>query len=91
MSEKTTYELIDRTDSELANFLLGRLATLADASMENERQAQAFKDLLKSIIWENETTRSTSIRRILYSCRKAKVPTFPDWLEKQVAIELGDS
>ena len=90
MSEKeTTYTSISSLNNELANFLIGRLATLADASMENERQAKAFKDMLKAIVWESENTRSTGVGRILYSCQKAEVLMLPDWLEKQISVEMG--
>ncbi|MBA7633886.1 hypothetical protein ES703_41457 [subsurface metagenome] len=42
-----------RVDS--ANHLIGKLLTLADAAIKDERQLKAFKDMMKIIIWENET------------------------------------
>ena len=90
MSEKeTTYTSISGQNNELANLLIGKLKTLVDASVENERQAKAFKDMLSSMVWEIETTRSTGVGRILYACEKAKVPAIPDWLVKQISTEMG--
>lgn len=90
MSEKeTVYVNISSLNNSLANSLIGRLATLADASMENERQAKAFIDMIKALIWENENTRSTGVGRILYAGQKAKLPILPDWIIKQISTEMG--
>ena len=90
MSEKeTTYTNISGLNNELANLLLGKLKTLVDASVENERQAKALKDILSSIIWEIENTRSTGVGRRLYACEKAGVPLLPDWIVKQISTEMG--
>lgn len=90
MSEKeTTHTNISSLNNELANLLIGKLKTLVDASVENERQAKAFKDMLSSIVWEIETTRSTGVGRILYACEKAGVPVLPDWIVKQISAEMG--
>ena len=90
MSEKeTTYGNISRFDNELANLLVGKLKTLVDASVENERQAKAFKDVLSSIIWEIESTRSTGVGRVLYASEKAGIPVLPDWIVGQISTEMG--
>ena len=90
MSEKeTTYISISSFNNELANLLIGKLKTLVDASVENERQAKAFKDILSSTIWEIENTRSTGIGRILYAGEKAKLPILPGWIIKQIAQQMG--
>lgn len=90
MSEKeTTYTNISSLNNELANLLIGKLKTLVDASVENERQAKAFKDMLSSIIWEIENTRSTGVGRILYASQKAELPMLPDWIVKQISNEMG--
>ena len=90
MSEKeTTYINISNLNNELANLLIGKLKTLVDALMENERQAKAFKDMLSSTIWEIENTRSTGVGRILYACEKNGVPMLPDWIVKQISVEMG--
>ena len=90
MSDKeTTYTNISGHSNELANLLVGKLKTLVDASVENERQAKAFKDMLSSIIWEIENNRSTGIGRILYASEKANIPALPDWIVKQISNEMG--
>lgn len=90
MSEKeTTYTNISSLNNELANLIIGKLKTLVDASLGSERQAKAFKDMISSIIWEIETTRSTGVGRILYAGEKGGVPVLPDWIVKQISTELG--
>lgn len=84
--KETVYVRISSLDNELANALIGKIATLADASMENERQAKAFKDVLKSIIWHIESERSTAVGRILYVCHRDGFPMIPDWLKKEISV-----
>ena len=88
--KETVYIRISSLDNELANHLIGRLATLADASIENERQVKAFKDVLKSTIWEIESERTVASGRILYACKKAGFSMLPDWLEQQISMEGGN-
>ncbi len=83
--KETAYVKISALDNELANHLIGRLATLADASIESERQAKAFKDILKSIIWSVEGERTVAMGRILYCCQRDGLSTLPDWLKKQIS------
>lgn len=90
MSEKeTTFTSMSSLNNELANLLIGKLKTLVDASVENERQAKAFKDVVSSIVWEIENTRSTGVGRILYACDKAGIPVLPDWIVTQISHEMG--
>ena len=84
--KETAYVKISSLDNELANYLIGKLATLADASIENERQAKAFKDVLKGIIWGVESERSVATGRILYSCQRDGLPMLPDWLKKEISV-----
>lgn len=87
--EETVYVNISSLNNEFANLLIGKLKTLVDASVENERQAKAFKDMVSNTIWEIENTRSTGVGRILYAGQKAKLPILPDWIIGQISTEMG--
>ena len=49
---------ICKMNEELANKLVGKLATLADASIASDRQVKFFKDSIKNIVWDIEKERA---------------------------------
>jgi len=87
--KETVYVHIGALNNELANHLIGKLATLADASIKNERQVKAFKDVMKSIIWEVEATRSTNTGRRLRICKAEGYPMFTPFIEKRIEAEIA--
>lgn len=80
----TIYGAIIDINRDGVNYLIGKLATLADALIENDRQAKAFKDTLKSIIWENEGRFNVALCAELYACKQRKTPMFCDETEARI-------
>lgn len=88
-AEKTFYNQITDANTDAAMSLVGKLLTLADASLTDERQLKAFKDMLKSIIWDAESRSHLVIRRRLYDCREAGAAMFPSYIEERVKMEVA--
>lgn len=87
VNEVTVYGTLIDINRDGVNYLIGKLATLADGAMENDRQAKAFKDTLKSMVWENELRFNTALRAELYACKQRGTPMFCDETEARIKAE----
>ena len=47
------------------NHLVGQIATLLDATLPDERQAKAAKDIAKTLIWERKNEMDRELERIV--------------------------
>lgn len=82
---KTLWEMLGNANRYHINNLIGRLCTLVDSSLENERQCKAFKDMVKQLVWSTNGEQDKSLETILLEFSKEyKVTVFPDWLEKRL-------
>lgn len=55
---------------DLFKDLTGRLCTLVDSSVQNDRQVKAMKDIVKQILWEQGDRMRTTDERILFDFSK---------------------
>jgi len=87
-TKETYHSKIRGLNVDAANHLIGRLATLVDALLQDERQAKAFKDTLKAIVWESESKLSEELRETLYSCRMNSLSwmTHNEWVQVEKKI-----
>lgn len=84
---RTVFDVICGSNLQLTNDLIGKLLTLVDASIPNERQAKAFKDVLRNIVWKREDHRIASLRSDLYYCEKQGSPMLEDSQRKYLELE----
>ena len=86
VNETTIYGVIMDINGEGTSTLVGKLLTLADASIENERQVKAFKDTLRNTIWENQQRTDAIIGEKLYACEEKpeKIPMMSDNAKRHI-------
>lgn len=69
MLEKDKQEQLSARLSEVTygetNYLVGKISTLLDAMLSDERQAKAAKDIARNLIWERKNGMDKEFRRIL--------------------------
>ena len=59
--EDTLYFKIGNWQRVRANHLIGELCTLADSTMEEGKRLEAFKDMIKSLVWGVESCRTSDL------------------------------
>jgi len=83
MSEETLYHRLREVGYGLAQDLVGRICTVIDATLVDERQAKAAKDLAKGIIWRLQREREEmEVEFLVYHWQNPKLGIIPEWIEK---------
>lgn len=85
MSEKTTiWNELHGYLYEHGQDVKGKICTLLDSSIPNERQVKATKDIAKQILWHSDDEVKRVIENILYDAIAAGYPLIPEWLLKEI-------
>ncbi|GAG76064.1 unnamed protein product [marine sediment metagenome] len=85
MSDEPLSERLREHGGQITNHLIGKIVTLLDSVIADERQAKAAKDLARTMLWDTENDRGRAEDYILRCYRSnPKVGIFPDWKEKEL-------
>ncbi len=85
MSGETLSERLGEHGNQITKHLTGKILTLLDSVLVDERQVKAAKDLAQSIIWGVEGERAHAEEYILNDYRRSPEDgIFPEWKEKEL-------
>lgn len=84
MSGESVYDRLAEASHGFTQDLVGRISTLLDSSLTDDRQAKAAKDLARGIIWQLHRERERMECEVLLSYWKnPKLGIIPEWLERE--------
>ena len=85
MSEESLFARLGEHGNQITKHLVGKIVTLLDSVLADERQAKAAKDLAKTMIWDVENERAKAEEYILNDYRRSpEIGIFPEWKEKDL-------
>ena len=82
------YDALHQLEYEVMDRLVGKLLTLLDATIADERQVKATKDMAKGIIYASAREFADYIKFPLWTCQQTDIPLLPEWLEVERKKEL---